>query len=388
MTPKLSLGEVVVPLPAPGHGRVSDRAAVSARVDLSNVIPFVARAAEMRAAPEVVLPADLVRLARPHSADHARLAAFIALSLLIHSGLAAFIWHEPPPRASIGLEVISVELVLGATTPAGVATAPGENEVQSASAPETPTTEAEQTEKATEQPQNVEVAKQETAPEEKTEPKTEEPKPEEPKFDLAAPEEAPAEPKPSVAMVETAEPEIATAPPRETPPDRPELALLPQPEEKPVEKKPDPKPEAKKQSAPPKPVKDATPAKERRRVAAPTREKASRDAKASTPSTQANGVGVGRSSDETNYRGLVSAHLARYKQFPADARSRGTGGTAAVSFTIGGGGAVTSVRLAAGSGVASIDAEVQAMVRRASPFPPPPGGRAQSFTVPVSFRLN
>jgi periplasmic protein TonB len=49
---------------------------------------------------------------------------------------------------------------------------------------------------------------------------------------------------------------------------------------------------------------------------------------------------------------------------------------------------VMSVRLAHGSGIASIDAEVQAMVRRASPFPPPSGGRSQSFTVPVSFRLN
>jgi len=51
-------------------------------------------------------------------------------------------------------------------------------------------------------------------------------------------------------------------------------------------------------------------------------------------------------------------------------------------------GGVTSVRLARSSGVGSIDQEVQAMVRRASPFPPPPGGRAQTFTVPVNFRLN
>jgi TonB family protein len=49
---------------------------------------------------------------------------------------------------------------------------------------------------------------------------------------------------------------------------------------------------------------------------------------------------------------------------------------------------VTSARLARGSGIASIDQEVQAMVRRASPFPAPPAGHTQSFTVPVSFRLN
>ena len=40
-----------------------------------------------------------------------------------------------------------------------------------------------------------------------------------------------------------------------------------------------------------------------------------------------------------------------------------------------------------GSGVASIDAETQAMVRRASPFPAPPSGRSMTFTVPVRFYL-
>jgi periplasmic protein TonB len=49
---------------------------------------------------------------------------------------------------------------------------------------------------------------------------------------------------------------------------------------------------------------------------------------------------------------------------------------------------VTSVRLARGSGIASFDQEVQAMVRRASPFPAPPSGQPKSFMVPVSFRLN
>jgi len=59
-----------------------------------------------------------------------------------------------------------------------------------------------------------------------------------------------------------------------------------------------------------------------------------------------------------------------------------------VTFSLDGGGRVTASRLARGSGVASLDAEVQAMVRRASPFPAPPGGASRSFTVPVSFRLN
>jgi protein TonB len=383
MTGTVSIGEVI-PLPRNETDRAGDFGAVvparaeragqsSAAADSSNVIAFSRpRASDARNAPEVVLPADL---ARPPGAMAAhewmRRVGGATLSLLVHGSLFAVLMREPPPLASIGLEVMSVEIVLGATAPAGVATAPGENQVQSTSAPEEKSTEVEQTEsKATAQPQSVEVAKQETAPEQKTEqPKT---------------ETRPEEPKPSVAMLESPTPEIATAAPRETP-DTTEITLLPQPEDKPVEKKPDPKPV---QAAPPKPVKDAKPAQEQRRTAAPTREKAAKEAKASMPSSQANNVGVGRSNNDTNYPGLVSAHLRRYQQYPADARGRGDQGTASVTFGISGSGGVTSVRLARSSGVGSIDQEVQAMVRRASPFPAPPGGRAQSFTVPVNFRLN
>ena len=383
MTGTVSIGEVI-PLPRNETDRAGDFGAVvparaeragqsSAAADSSNVIAFSRpRASDARNAPEVVLPADL---AHPPGAMAAhewmRRVGGAMLSLLVHGSLFAVLMREPPPLASIGLEVMSVEIVLGATAPAGVATAPGENQVQSTSAPEEKSTEVEQTEsKATAQPQSVEVAKQETAPEQKTEqPKT---------------ETRPEEPKPSVAMLESPTPEIATAAPRETP-DTTEITLLPQPEDKPVEKKPDPKPV---QAAPPKPVKDAKPAQEQRRTAAPTREKAAKEAKASMPSSQANNVGVGRSNNDTNYPGLVSAHLRRYQQYPADARGRGDQGTASVTFGISGSGGVTSVRLARSSGVGSIDQEVQAMVRRASPFPAPPGGRAQSFTVPVNFRLN
>jgi protein TonB len=134
-------------------------------------------------------------------------------------------------------------------------------------------------------------------------------------------------------------------------------------------------------------VQNAAPAKEPRRIAAPTKEHSQKQAKAA-PSTAANNVGVGRSDNTSNYAGMVSAHLRRYQQYPADARSRGEQGTATVSFGLDGGGRVTSARLVRGSGIASIDQEVQAMVRRASPFPAPPSGHAVSFTVPVTFRLN
>ena len=69
------------------------------------------------------------------------------------------------------------------------------------------------------------------------------------------------------------------------------------------------------------------------------------------------------------------------------ARSAGSQGVATVSFSIDGGGRVTSARLAGGSGNPAIDQEVVAMARRASPFPAPPDGKGRNFTVPVRFNL-
>jgi protein TonB len=348
---------------------------------LGNVIPFARpRPSEpVRAAPDVVLPADLARSPQARRRD-LRLTALITLSLGLHAGVAAAMyWHEPPPLASIGLEAISVEITLGATAPAGAAPTPGENATPSAPAPEQQTAESDAAApNATAQPQTVEVAKEETALEQKVAqpPQDVSQNPTEDAPAAVAAEAAPAESQPAIATVETPKPDVVAAAPQEPPPAA--FTLLPQPQE-PVEKALQVKPKESVAN----PVEHALPGKEHRRIAAPTRAKPVREAKAAAPSRQANGVGIGRSSNDTNYRGLVSAHLARYKRPLPD-----TQGMASVTFVIGGSGAVTSVRLAHASGNAGIDSEVQAMVRRASPFPPPPDGRPQSFTVPVSFRVN
>jgi protein TonB len=381
----------VVPLPRSELVRADPGEAIGAppapsNSNLQNVVPFLRPRGAEAHAPVVILPGGVVR---PHAAsfarDRVRLAGFAAISLLVHGALFVAFWREPDPLASIGVEVITAEIIIGATAPAGVAPTPGEQQDNSpaVAAEQKPDEQAPETQQqATEQPQNVQTARQETAPE----PKTEQPKAEE---KIAKPEPSqPAEQKPAVAMIESPTPDTATAAPREVPPDATELSLLPQPE-KPLEPKTESKPVPKPvQAAPPKPVKDAAPAKERRRIEAPTKDRAVTQAKASTPSTAANGVGIGRSDASSNYPGLVSAHLRRYQQYPSDARSRGDQGTATISFNLDGGGRVTSSRLARGSGIASIDSEVQAMVRRAAPFPAPPGGAPRSFTVPVSFRLN
>jgi len=109
----------------------------------------------------------------------------------------------------------------------------------------------------------------------------------------------------------------------------------------------------------------------------------------STPSAPAaNSIGRGRmTAGDANYQGLVAARLARFKRFPPEARRRREQGRALVSFVIDSTGRATSVQLVRGTGFAALDGEVQAMVRRASPFPPPPSGAAMTFTAPVTFHL-
>lgn len=370
--------------PSPGPDAADDA------VDLANVVSFRrTREAERSVAPAVVLPGD--ELGAPASSltrERLRIASFAVVSLAVHVGLFFTFWRDPDPLASIGVQVISVEIVVGATAPAGVAPTPGENETASPAAPADPepsevVREAEQ--KATAQPQDVPVAQQEAAPEVEKPQVEETPR----QVEAAKAEPLPPETKPPIAVMESERPDakppepVAVAPPEPQKPAeaKPVQQIVPPP--KPVQQKP--KPEIKPRVAA-RPVE--TKAEQPTRVAAPTRDKPSERARASAPASPANNIGRGRSDNDTNYRGIVAAHLARFKQYPADARSSGKTGTAAVTFTVGGNGGVASVSLARSSGVPSIDQEVVAMVRRASPFPPPPGGRPQSFTVPVGFRLN
>ena len=87
------------------------------------------------------------------------------------------------------------------------------------------------------------------------------------------------------------------------------------------------------------------------------------------------------------YRGLVIGHLAGFKRYPPAAPARGAQGSPAVSFSIDASGHVISVSLTRASGDPDIDAEIVAMVHRASPFPAPPPGAPHVFTAGVNFRL-
>lgn len=312
--------------------------------DLSNVIPFQPRPRAVgkdAPAPAVVCNHSTRPCPFLSAFDWRKQWPLLLLgSVAAHAGLFAWFMQEPPPRASIGLEVISVEMVVGAQSEAGTAQTPGQAQVESAYSPD--------------------LAPPDDTVTELTEKPLQEVK-EERKVEVQEPQ------KP---VVEETKPQImASAPPEPLP--QPEVAVDPEPKKEPTVEavKETPKPVARK------PVKETGKAK-RQRIAA-----------ASEHSVAANSIGRGRSDADMNYRGMVLSHLSRHKQFPAEARSRGESGVAAVTFSISGSGAVTSVRLARSSGSSALDREVQAMVRRASPFPPPPSRQAMSFTAPVNFNL-
>lgn len=282
--------------------------------------------------------------------DRSPWTALIAAVLLLHLAVVIAFMREPAPFASLALDSISVEIVLGGQTEAGIAQAPSPEQ----SAASAPSSAPEETRKTQPTEQEVTETAKVEQPVEQPAPK-EQPVEEEKKQQQTAAIEAESQPTPTEP-----EPAPTLAEPEPSPkPAEPETKAAP---EKPSETPPPPKREA---AEKPRPQSKPTPP----RVAA-----------------SQSGVGIGSSRAIRDWASRVSAHLARNKRYPRDALALGIGGTAAVAFSLDGGGNVTAIRLVRSSGNASLDRESQDLVRRASPFPAPPQGRA-SITVPVNFNV-
>jgi protein TonB len=267
--------------------------------------------------------------------DGTRRISSLVWSAALHSSLFIAFAHVPPPLPSIGIPTISVEIVLGDGATAGIAPSPGEEGqtvVRSANQ-----TESTPPEPAADQPEQ---------------------------FTIESKEDAQQEPRDAQHQGLRTDPEIS----RET--------TLPAPPVQHIE------------SATAEPDAAAI-------VTALASPHSANDPHKAAPSTSAatsyapasSGVSRGQSTSDSNYHGRVAAHLARHKRFPADARIRREQGSAGITFSVDGLGRVTDVKLTRSTGSRSLDREAQTMVRRASPFPPPPGGQALSFSVPVSFNL-
>ncbi|WP_439493586.1 energy transducer TonB [Bosea sp. (in: a-proteobacteria)] len=215
----------------------------------------------------------------------------------------------------------------------------------------------------------------EAQPEPQPEPvleKPPEPVPPEPVVEPPPPVEPPPEPEPQ--RVVQPEPEIRIP---ELPPLPDAAAVLaPPPPARPriVERKPPPK----KVVARAKPIQPDKPQAER--TSAPMAQAQA----APTAAAPNQGAAADSAASRASWRGTLLAHLNRYKRFPGGANP----GTVQVSFSIDRSGRVVSARLVGGSGDAMLDEEAVAMIRRASPVPPPPeglGGGTIALSVPVKF---
>ena len=162
----------------------------------SNVVPF---ARSRRDAAPVAPLHDVARSERPApytpDRDQRRLiVGLFALSLILHGGLYFVFRRAPEPMASVALEAISVEIVLGGNTPAGLATTPEASDTK-----------------------NVD-AKPSEAPVAKDEPKPDTPVPEPPVAETAATPSAPVAEPPQPEPVVPLPPEASEPLPAETPP--------------------------------------------------------------------------------------------------------------------------------------------------------------------------
>lgn len=92
----------------------------------------------------------------------------------------------------------------------------------------------------------------------------------------------------------------------------------------------------------------------------------------------------------SNYVSLVSAHLNRYKVYPAAARSQDLDGVVGLTLELHRSGNVERIELSSSSGVEILDAAALEMVEDAQPFPPFPQELERmvlKFTIPVTYEI-
>lgn len=106
-------------------------------------------------------------------------------------------------------------------------------------------------------------------------------------------------------------------------------------------------------------------------------------AKAAAPETGTGATGKATAA----WQARLSAHLNRKKRYPSGSQSRREEGVAQVRFAIDASGKILSSKLIRSSGYPDLDAEVAALMTRASPVPAPPPGVPLTVTVPIRFNV-
>jgi protein TonB len=91
----------------------------------------------------------------------------------------------------------------------------------------------------------------------------------------------------------------------------------------------------------------------------------------------------------TRWESAMSGHLARFARFPDGVRGQREERITSIRFRLDRQGRVVATEVATSSGSEALDAEAQAMLRRASPLPVPPEqvrGELVELVVPVRFK--
>lgn len=129
-------------------------------------------------------------------------------------------------------------------------------------------------------------------------------------------------------------------------------------------------------------------AERQREEARPKAEAPRRAEKAATSKSPGAVASVASKSKAAASRGDIAGYAARVRARVAGRRPAGNGvkGTVIISFSVGGGGGLGSARIVRSSGSGALDAAALQAVRGAAPFPPPPGGRSLSFSVPFHYQ--
>jgi protein TonB len=189
------------------------------------------------------------------------------------------------------------------------------------------------------------------------------------------------EAQPTPRPPEQVEPEVVEPTPIPEAPIPAEVTL-PKPEPKAVEKTPETEPD--KQKSETQVVQENTPAPQT--TAAPR----SDEQTAAVPAAPSPGATASTRAAIATWRELLLARLQQSKRYPSSAEARREEGIVTLNFTVDRAGHVLARRIAKSSGVASLDDEVMAMVKRAEPLPAFPAAMTQasiSLTVPIRFSL-
>ncbi|MEX2449312.1 MAG: energy transducer TonB [Rhodospirillales bacterium] len=275
-----------------------------------------------------------------------------------HAALVGLFWEPAPSGAkSAGLGGIEISLGVAGSAPGEKSPTPPQKEQKEA------------VEKRDEPPPEVPaVETAEVPPEPIIRP-------------VIEPEPEPIKPEPVKKVVEK-KTEKVKAPPIPKPKRKPK----PKPPEKAIER---PKPEPVR--AAPKPLPDP---KKIETAQAPSATpgaggKSGVTEQVDTGSGQATASG-GMPGSAADYLSLLQAWLEKHKEYPRSAQSRREEGVALLWFVIDRNGHVLQYKIRRPSGFASLDREVEAMIRHAQPLPRMPDDMTKNrleIVVPVQFRI-